>query len=119
MPENEYDLATYPALVIVVGSLIAITQRTKIIGRAAVIRTAADCSFTLYLIHHTIMMAVVALVPGAQGWLWFFAVVAASNAAAYAIACLCEMRHKKFAAWIAGLWSPAKPEMATAPKQPR
>ncbi len=86
VPENEYDLATYPALVIVVGSLIAITQRTKIIGRAAVIRTAADCSFTLYLIHHTIMMAVVALVPGAQGWLWFFAVVAASNAAAYAIA---------------------------------
>ena len=119
VPDHEYDLATYPALVVAVGSLIAITQRTKIIGRAAVIRTAADYSFTLFLIHHTIMMAVIALMPGAQGWLWFFAVVAASNAAAYAIACQCEMRHKKFAVWIAGLWSREKPEMAIAPKQPR
>jgi peptidoglycan/LPS O-acetylase OafA/YrhL len=119
VPGAEYDLATYPALVVVVGSLIAVTQRTAVIGRATAIRIAADYSFTLYLIHHTMMFAVVTLVPGAQGWLWFFAVVAAANAAAYAIACLCEMRHRKFAAWIAVLWSRTKPEMATAPERPR
>lgn len=50
-------MATYPALILIIGAMIAITQQTKAIGAAKLIRVLADYSFTLYLIHYTIMMA--------------------------------------------------------------
>jgi peptidoglycan/LPS O-acetylase OafA/YrhL len=52
-PGHEYEMATYPALILTIGSMIAITQQTKAIGAAKLIRVLADYSFTLYLIHYT------------------------------------------------------------------
>jgi peptidoglycan/LPS O-acetylase OafA/YrhL len=100
-PGHEYRIATYPALIIAVGSLIAITQRTKVIGSSRLIKTAADYSFTLYLIHHTIMSSA-ATIFRAQGWHWFFAAVIASNVTAYLIARRFEMRHREFADRLRG-----------------
>ena len=103
VPGHEYDMATYPALVLSVGSLIAISQKTNALRNARVvevIRTAADYSFTLYLIHHTIMFAVVAIFPDARGWIWFCATVLTANLIAYLIARPTEMRHRDFAAWL-------------------
>jgi peptidoglycan/LPS O-acetylase OafA/YrhL len=102
-PGREYELATYPALVLVVGALIGITQRTKRITTGRVIHTAAGYSFTLYLIHHTIMTAVIAFNPRAEGWTWFIAMVFVSNLIAYLIAQRTEMKHKQVAKWIGSL----------------
>jgi peptidoglycan/LPS O-acetylase OafA/YrhL len=100
-PGHEYEMRTYPALLLMVGSLIAITQRTKAISAAKLVGITADYSFTLYLIHYTVISAIT-LIFGATGWLWFFAAVMASNALAYLIARYTEMRHREFARWIAG-----------------
>jgi peptidoglycan/LPS O-acetylase OafA/YrhL len=62
-PDHEYDILTYPALVVMLGALIAVSQRTKMIRRNAILNAAADCSFTLYLIHHTIIVAIVTIPP--------------------------------------------------------
>jgi peptidoglycan/LPS O-acetylase OafA/YrhL len=105
VPGHEYAAASYPALVLVVGSLIAITQSTNVIGSAKLIRIAADCSFTLYLIHLTLMVMVYYVFPAARGWDVFFAVVILANVLAYLIARPFEMRHREFAAWLAGLFS--------------
>jgi peptidoglycan/LPS O-acetylase OafA/YrhL len=103
VPGNEYDMATYPALILLVGSMVSITQRTKVLHNKrmiAAIRTAADYSFTLYLIHYTIMVAVAAVFATPQGWAWFCVTVAISNLFAYLIARPTEMRHRDFAAWL-------------------
>jgi peptidoglycan/LPS O-acetylase OafA/YrhL len=102
-PGHEYDVTTYPALVLSVGSLIAVTQRTRLIVGARItkiIRLAADYSFTLYLIHHTIMVAVTTIYPAAAGYLWFWGAVLTSNVIAYLIARPFEMRHRQFADWL-------------------
>jgi hypothetical protein len=36
-PGHEYDLVTYPALILIVGGLIIITQQTKILGGSRLI----------------------------------------------------------------------------------
>jgi peptidoglycan/LPS O-acetylase OafA/YrhL len=106
-PGHEYEMATYPALILAIGSMIAITQQTKAIGAAKLIRVLADYSFTLYLIHYTMMTAASTIFPAAQGWLWFCGMVSASNAIAYLIARPFEMRHRQFASWLADLFSSA------------
>jgi peptidoglycan/LPS O-acetylase OafA/YrhL len=104
VPGHEYDMATYPVLILAVGSLIAITQKTKVLRNAptvaTIIRTAADYSFTLYLIHYTIMYAIMTIFSPALGWPWFCTAVAISNVVAYLIALPTEMRHRQFAAWL-------------------
>lgn len=104
-PQHEYEMRTYPALVLIVGSLIAITQRTKVIGTgsAKAIRVAADYSFTLYLTHYTVKTAFVSIVPSAKGWGWFFVLIGISNLAAYLIARPFEMKHRRFADWLRSL----------------
>jgi peptidoglycan/LPS O-acetylase OafA/YrhL len=106
-PGHEYEMATYPALILTIGSMIAITQRTKAIGAAKLIRVLADYSFTLYLIHYTVMMAASTIFPAAEGWLWYCGIVLASNTIAYLIARPFEMRHRQFASWLADLFSSA------------
>lgn len=98
-PGHEYEIETYPALVVAIGSIVAISLRTKI-GRASrLIKSAADYSFTLYLVHHTIITAIVFIFDPA-GWMWLIGAVALSNGAAYLIARYTETRHKEFAAWL-------------------
>ena len=99
-PGREYNMATYFALVAVIGSMIAITQWTNEAGSVRVVRIAADYSFTLYLIHHTIMAAIITTMPSARGPAWFWTAVLSSNIVAYLLARPFEMRHKEFARWL-------------------
>ncbi len=46
-PGKEYNILTYPALVVFVGSIVASTQRTKVTHFGNAIRIAAGYSFTL------------------------------------------------------------------------
>lgn len=102
-PGKEYSVITYPALIIFVGSIVAITQRTKIIthfGNA--IKVAVGCSFTLFLIHYTVMYSIKSVFNGG-GLAWFLFAVATSNAIAFLIAAPFEMKHKQFAQWLTSL----------------
>ncbi|WP_291694185.1 acyltransferase [Bradyrhizobium sp.] len=114
-PEHEYDATTYPALVGVIGALIALTQRTSVLGASKAIRTAAGYSFTLYLIHHTIMLAVILTMPRARGWLWACLIIMGCNALAYVLARPFEMKHRAFADWLAGLPVRFRHQSRTAP----
>jgi peptidoglycan/LPS O-acetylase OafA/YrhL len=98
-PAREYAIATYPAFVVAIGSLIAISLRTRTIGAPALIKIAANYSFTLYLIHYTILSAI-AVIFDPHGWIWLLAATAVSNLAAYFLARLTEMRHRDLAALI-------------------
>jgi peptidoglycan/LPS O-acetylase OafA/YrhL len=100
VPGNEYAMSTYPALALGFAGLIALSQRTTMVRTSRPIRLAADFSFTLYLIHHTLMTAVHFIFPQASGWLVFIGVVAAANILAWSIARHCEMKHKKLAEWL-------------------
>jgi len=102
-PGKEYSVITYPALIIFAGSIVAITQWTKIIthfGNA--IRIAAGYSFTLFLIHYTVMYSIKSVFDGG-GLAWFLFAVAISNAIAFLIAAPFEMKHKQFAQWLTSL----------------
>ncbi len=100
VPGHEYAMSTYPALALGFAGLIALSQRTTAVRTSSSIRLAADFSFTLYLIHHSLMTAVHFIFPQATGWLVFIGVVAAANVLAWSIAKRCEMKHKKFAEWL-------------------
>ena len=102
-PGKEYDIVTYPALIIFVGSIVAVTQRTKMITRFGnAIRVAAGCSFTLYLIHYTVMYSTKTVLNG-DGLAWFLFAVATSNVIAFLLAVPFEMKHKQFAQWLGSL----------------
>lgn len=60
----------------------------------------ADFSFTLCLIHHSLMTTVRFIFPQASGWPVFIGVIIIANVIAWAIARHCEMKHKKLAEWI-------------------
>jgi peptidoglycan/LPS O-acetylase OafA/YrhL len=102
-PGKEYDILTYPALIVFVGSVVALTQTTSAMmhfGNA--IRIAAGYSFTLYLIHYTVMYSAKSVFSG-EGLAWFLYAVAASNVIAFLIAFPFEMKHKQFAQWLVSL----------------
>jgi peptidoglycan/LPS O-acetylase OafA/YrhL len=101
-PGHEHVMLTYPALAVAVTCMIAYTQRTKIIGSnmvARIIRVMAAYSLTLYLIHYTIMYAIVGILK-VTGPVAFFGAVLLANALAIALAIPFEMKHKQFAKWI-------------------
>jgi peptidoglycan/LPS O-acetylase OafA/YrhL len=99
-PGNEYDIVTYPALIIFVGSIVAATQKTKLITRfGSAIGIAAGYSFTLYLIHYTVMRSLKTVFDG-HWTAWFLFAVATSNVIAFLIAVPFEMKHKEFAEWL-------------------
>lgn len=62
---NDYDLSNYPMLGLAFFSLVILTQRTKIIPeKAAKIITAfANCSYSLFLIHLTVIRVLFTLKP--------------------------------------------------------
>jgi len=99
-PGDEYDFATYPALITMFAAVVALSQRTNWLRNVSLPKMVADYSFTLYLTHHTLIVAIVTIYPAAAGWLWLLATVAACNAVAWSIAWCFETRHKKFAAWL-------------------
>jgi glutamate synthase domain-containing protein 1 len=63
---------------------------------------AAGYSFTLYLIHYTVMYSAKSAFKG-EGLAWFLFAVATSNVLAFLIASPFEMKHKQFAEWLISL----------------
>lgn len=102
-PGKEYNILTYPALIVFVGSIVALTQRTKVMAHFGnAIKIAAGYSFTLYLIHYTVMYSAKSAFKG-EGLAWFLFAVATSNVIAFLIASPFEMKHKQFAQWLISL----------------
>jgi peptidoglycan/LPS O-acetylase OafA/YrhL len=99
---GEYNFLTYATLVGFLFAVLAASQSKRLITSSsviAVIRFFADYSFTLYLIHHTIMFAVFVITPERN--LYIFAItVLISNILAIAIAFPTEMRHREFARFL-------------------
>jgi peptidoglycan/LPS O-acetylase OafA/YrhL len=103
---HEYDFLSYAFLLIFVFAIIAASQAKRFIGFpkvASAITFLAGYSFTLYLIHHTIMSAVHSIWPG-NSYGRFFGTVIASNLIAAAIAAGTEMKHKEFARFLKRGW---------------
>ncbi|TGN89429.1 acyltransferase [Bradyrhizobium yuanmingense] len=100
VPGNEYAMSTYPPLALAFSGLIALSQRTAMVRSSRPVRLVADFSFTLYLIHYSLMTSVHFIFPQSGGWVAFIVVIIAANLAAWLIARFCEMKHKKLAEWI-------------------
>ena len=66
-----YNLAGYPLLVVAIFGLVAATQTTRMITSPSVRRIIgffADYSFSLYLVHHTIMYGMFVTFPERDCW---------------------------------------------------
>lgn len=109
-PGEEYRLAAYPFLVLAFFGLVSLTQSTSSMVTTrvrSVIGFAADYSFSLYLVHHTIMMAIWLIYPH-RGLTVFMVAVGASNIAAILLAEIGEKHHRK----LAGILKSALPRRA-------
>lgn len=93
-------MSTYPPLALAFAGLVALSQRTATIGASRLVRGAANYSFTLYLVHHSLFMAIESIFPQARGWAAFFAAVLTANLLAWLIAQQCETKHKKLAGFL-------------------
>jgi peptidoglycan/LPS O-acetylase OafA/YrhL len=102
-PGDGYEMAQYPWLIIGFAAYIAIALRSHLTVAASwpkIVRFAADYSFTLYLIHYTVLYAISRFV-GAGNILWMLAGIAAANLIAIPIAIFTEMKHKQFGRYLA------------------
>jgi peptidoglycan/LPS O-acetylase OafA/YrhL len=96
---KEYRVELYPLLVLCFASVLLFSLRTNLTHdtmAARVTRRFADYSYTLYLIHHTIVYALFKLWPGA-GMRGALTAIVLSNLVAYPLAYCTEMRHKSVA----------------------
>jgi len=101
---GEYKLTSYVALAIFVLFLVQASQATRIITSPRVttaIRFCAGYSFTLYLIHHTLMYAVFLL--DYRGRTVAIGMILISNVVAAAMAIPTEMKHKTVASLLSRL----------------
>lgn len=103
-PHHEYRPGTYPLLLVFVFGAIGVTQAGRVVRSATavrVIRFFAGYSFTLYLIHHTIMVPAFLLWKDG-GWIVFVSLVCVANALAAVLAIFTEMRHKQLVEYFSG-----------------
>ncbi|WP_165935799.1 MULTISPECIES: acyltransferase family protein [unclassified Bradyrhizobium] len=93
---KEYSFVGYPLLAAVVFGIVAATQSSHRLTSQRVQRTIgffADYSFSLYLVHHTIMSAIWLLLPD-RGVSVFILAVVISNVVAIGLAFIGENKHK-------------------------
>jgi peptidoglycan/LPS O-acetylase OafA/YrhL len=98
----EYNFLTYATLVGFLFAVLAASQSKRLITSSSVIgaiRFFADYSFTLYLIHHSIMFSVFVIRPERNFYIFAITVLIA-NIVAIAIAIPTEMRHREFARFL-------------------
>jgi peptidoglycan/LPS O-acetylase OafA/YrhL len=101
---GEYKLTSYMALAILVLFLVQASQATRVIVSprvATAIRFCAGYSFTLYLIHYTLMYAVFLL--DYRGHTVAIGMIIVSNVVAAAMAIPTEMKHKTIARLLSKL----------------
>jgi peptidoglycan/LPS O-acetylase OafA/YrhL len=104
---EEYRLAAYPFLILGFFGLVSLTQSTATMTTSSyrsIIRFAADYSFSLYLVHHSIMLAISLIFPY-RGLTVLTVAIVASNIAAFLLAEIGEKRHRKFADILKTAWS--------------
>ncbi|MDA9463689.1 hypothetical protein XH87_03585 [Bradyrhizobium sp. CCBAU 53415] len=104
-PYHEYQPRTYPLLLLFVFGIVGVTQAGRLLRSDAfskIVRFLAGYSFTLYLIHHTIMYPAFLLWKDG-GWLVFAPLVILSNVVAAILAVFTEMRHKRLAQYLSRL----------------
>lgn len=119
---KEYRIDLYPLLALCFASVLFFALRTNLTHgtlAARITRQLADYSYTLYLIHHTIVYALFKLWPGA-GMRGALTAIVLSNLVAYPLAYCTEMRHKSVAQWLKsrlGLLEPTGHQPLPVPAQ--
>jgi peptidoglycan/LPS O-acetylase OafA/YrhL len=102
-PAAEYDPKLYPLLAVAFLMLVLMTQRTRLlVGRPAFrlfVRRLADYSFSLYLIHYSLLYALHILWKESPVLAAGIGVVAC-NVIAWGLASQTEWRHREFASWL-------------------
>lgn len=100
---NDYDIQNYPALALAFLALMVFTQGVSMMPKAAVglIRFAADYSFSLFLVHLTIVK-IVLLVPLPTPLRIGLAILIA-NIAAIVFAAAFERHYRRVAEYLKGL----------------
>jgi peptidoglycan/LPS O-acetylase OafA/YrhL len=112
----EYDLRLYPLLVAAFFGLILATQSIHLLTSPKtihLIRFLADYSFSLYLIHYTIMYGMWAAFSD-RGITMFMIAVSASNLVAIGLAELGEKNHRKIAKALNSKTASRQSEIATS-----
>ena len=100
--DNEYNFDGYPLLTAVMFGIVAATQSSRLLTSkkaSKVITFFADYSFSLYLIHHTIMYGIWLVFPN-RGLLVFIIAVTISNVLAIGLAFVGENKHKVLARFL-------------------
>jgi peptidoglycan/LPS O-acetylase OafA/YrhL len=99
-PGHEYDGTTYPLLALTFALVVLLTQQTRVFcgmpKTRAFIRYCANFSFTLYLVHHSVIYAMHRLQPGA-GWAGVVASIVISVVLSILLAHVGELHHKRLA----------------------
>ena len=103
VPTSEYSPEVYPLLAGFFLLSVLVTQRTRFAahreGLRRVAKHLADYSFSLYLIHYTLLFAIQKLWTG-NAVLAACLGIALSNVLAWGIASFTEMRHRQFGSWL-------------------
>jgi peptidoglycan/LPS O-acetylase OafA/YrhL len=100
---REYQIAIYPLLALAFLCAVAFASRFQK-RQSNIVRLFADYSFTLYLIHYTILYSLFRLLPEAGIWGTVLGIVL-SNGIAFLLAVQTEMKHKELARWMRRKWS--------------
>ncbi|QIP03399.1 acyltransferase family protein [Bradyrhizobium symbiodeficiens] len=97
---DEYALAAQPYFAMWFVSLAVAAQGQNWLLRARpVVEFFAGYSYTLFLVHYTIVKIVVGLMPSPL-WMTFTTAIVISNLVAWLLARATEANHKQFAGWI-------------------
>lgn len=98
----EFDIASYGLLAVGFACIVGIADRMKAREGAAarVIRFAAAYSFTLYLVHNSIIKAAAKVFPDGGPILAATLAIFTANALSILIAVYTEMRHRELSAFL-------------------
>ena len=114
MRGNEYALISYPVFAAWFVCLAVAAQAWNVLSqRRGLVEFFANYSYSLFLIHMTIVNIIVVWSPMPL-WLTFSAAIVVSNVAAYYFAKATEAKHKKLAGWIMLKLRPSSREAAPA-----
>lgn len=100
----EYSLAGYPLLLAAMIGLIVATQTSHLLTGCRINRAInffANYSFTLYLVHYTVMYAML-VIWSERGLLMFGVAVVLSNLLALGLAAVGEKHHHQVARFLSG-----------------
>ncbi|WP_439398220.1 acyltransferase family protein [Bradyrhizobium sp. PMVTL-01] len=95
-PGDDANLRQYPMLVLWFFSLVLVSQHVRVIPPrlAKLITVAADYSFSLFLVHLTILRVIFTVWPGYTVWRALFAIIVA-NVLAFVFALLFERHYHR------------------------